>query len=244
MPAETQMTPTDLARGATAKRVSAPVYVYELPVRIWHWVTALSIVILSITGFLIADPLWPLQVGQPSQHFLMGDIRTIHFITGDVFAVAMLVRIYWAIVGNRYAREIFAPAVWRRSWRHELLRTIRWYMFLERETSKETGHNPLAQLAMFAMFTLGVLFQIVTGFALFGQGTGYGSWAYVLFTSWVMPLFGDSQAVHRWHHLGMWYLILFAMIHVYMSVREDIMSRQTMISTMINGWRFFKDDRE
>ncbi|MFT2093428.1 Ni/Fe-hydrogenase, b-type cytochrome subunit [Acidiphilium sp.] len=244
MTADTRTTPTDLAQGATARRVSAPVYVYELPVRIWHWVMALSIVILSITGFLIADPLWPLQVGQPSQHFLMGDIRTIHFITGDVFAVAMLVRIYWAIVGNRYAREIFAPAVWRRSWRREFARTIRWYLFLERETSKEIGHNPLAQLAMFAMFTLGVLFQIVTGFALFGEGTGHGTWAFALFTSWVMPLFGNSQAVHTWHHLAMWYLILFAMVHVYMSVREDIMSRQTMISTIINGWRFFKDDRE
>ena len=32
------------------------VYVWELPVRIYHWVNALCIVILCITGFIIADP--------------------------------------------------------------------------------------------------------------------------------------------------------------------------------------------
>jgi len=27
------------------------------------------------------------------------------------------------------------------------------------------------------------------------------------------------------------------------AVREDIMSRQSIISSMISGWRMFKDDR-
>jgi Ni/Fe-hydrogenase 1 B-type cytochrome subunit len=41
----------------------------------------------------------------------------------------------------------------------------------------------------------------------------------------------------------MWYLITFIMIHVYVAIREDIMSRQSLISTMISGWRMFKDDK-
>lgn len=32
------------------------VYVWELPVRIYHWLNALCIVILCITGFIIAAP--------------------------------------------------------------------------------------------------------------------------------------------------------------------------------------------
>ena len=32
------------------------VYVWEIPVRIFHWLTVLSITILIITGFIIADP--------------------------------------------------------------------------------------------------------------------------------------------------------------------------------------------
>jgi Ni/Fe-hydrogenase 1 B-type cytochrome subunit len=30
-------------------------------------------------------------------------------------------------------------------------------------------------------------------------------------------------------------------VHVYAAFREDIMSRQSILSTMISGWRTFKD---
>ena len=39
------------------------------------------------------------------------------------------------------------------------------------------GHNPLAQIAMFAMFTLGTLFMIVTGLALYAEQWGWGTLA-------------------------------------------------------------------
>jgi Ni/Fe-hydrogenase 1 B-type cytochrome subunit len=38
-------------------------------------------------------------------------------------------------------------------------------------------------------------------------------------------------------------MVLFVIVHTYLVIREDIMSRQTIISTMVNGWRFFKDKR-
>ena len=46
----------------------AAVYVYELPVRLWHSVNALAIVVLAITGYLIANPL--ASVGGPLPHGL------------------------------------------------------------------------------------------------------------------------------------------------------------------------------
>ena len=85
--------------------------------------------------------------------------------------------------------------------------------------------------------------MIVTGFALYGEGTGMGSWQYTMFSSWVIPLFGQSQDVHTWHHLGLWVIVSFVIVHIYAAVREDIMSRQSIVSTMISGHRTFKDDR-
>jgi Ni/Fe-hydrogenase 1 B-type cytochrome subunit len=38
----------------------------------------------------------------------------------------------------------------------------------------------------------------------------------------------------------MWYLLLFTLIHVYMVFREDIMSGESVISTMVNGIRMWK----
>lgn len=84
--------------------------------------------------------------------------------------------------------------------------------------------------------------MIGTGFALYAEGTGLGSWQDTLF-GWIMPLFGNTLNIHSWHRLGMWLIIVFVIAHIYVAVREDIMSRQSMVSTMISGWRFFKDKR-
>jgi Ni/Fe-hydrogenase 1 B-type cytochrome subunit len=40
----------------------------------------------------------------------------------------------------------------------------------------------------------------------------------------------------------MYYLLIFAVIHIYMATREDVMSGQTVVSTMVNGLRSFKED--
>lgn len=47
------------------------VYVYEAPVRLWHWINASCILVLAITGFLIGTPL-PSTPGEASANFLMG----------------------------------------------------------------------------------------------------------------------------------------------------------------------------
>ncbi len=218
-----------------------PVYVYEAPVRLWHWVTVLSFFTLAVTGYLIGRPL-PAISGEASQHFLMGNIRLIHFIAGYVFAIGFAVRIYWALVGNRYSREVFYLPVWRAKWWSDLFYEIRFMLFLTREQRKMVGHNPLAQTAMFLLHTLTSLFMIVTGFALYGEGLGEGSWADRWF-GWIIPMIGDPEATHNWHAMGMWILVFFTILHVYMAVRADIVSRQSSVSTMVSGWRMFRDDQ-
>ena len=102
------------------------------------------------------------------------------------------------------------------------------------------GHNPLARFAMVFGFLLLAVFMVVTGFALYGEGTQAGSWADRLFGC-VIPLMGQSQDVHTWHHLGMWAMVIFVIAHIYAAVREDIMGRQSIVSTMVSGYRTFKD---
>lgn len=217
------------------------VFVYEWPMRLWHWINALAIVVLAVTGYFIASPLSSLS-GEASEHFFMGYIRFAHFTSAYVFAIGFLARIYWAFVGNKHARQLFLPPVFSKQWWCEVLFEIRWYAFLEKEPKKYVGHNPLASLVMTFLFGLTAVFMIFTGFALYSEGAGKGSWQDTLF-GWVIPLFGQSQDVHTWHHLGLWAMVVFAIIHIYAALREDIMSRQSIISTMISGWRMFKDDR-
>lgn len=232
-----------MAIGATSdtdpRPARKPLYVFEAPVRIWHWLHALSIVVLAATGYLIANPL-PSIGGEASEHFLMGNLRMIHFIAGYVFAIGFAVRIYWGFVGNKYSRELLYLPVWRAAWWRDLFEEIKYYLFLRREAPHSDAHNALAQMAMWFFNTLLGIFMIVTGFALYGEGLGSGSWADTWF-GWALPLLGGSQQVRMLHTLGMWLFITFAIIHIYMAVRADIMSKQSSVSTIISGWRTYRD---
>jgi|MudIll2142460700_1097286.scaffolds.fasta_scaffold68039_3 Ni/Fe-hydrogenase 1 B-type cytochrome subunit len=219
-----------------------PVYVYEAPVRLWHWVTMLAIFVLGATGYLIGSPP-PAIGGEATESFFFGWIRMIHMIAGWILAVAFLVRIYWAIVGNHSARSIFYIPFWSGEWWKGLISQGMYYLFLKKHSDLWVGHNPMAQAAMFFMFTLGNLFLILTGFALFAQQWGWGT-SYMSWFGWVFTLLGDPQWVRTLHHLAMWYMLLFAFIHMYMVFREDIMSGETVISTMVNGIRMFKREPE
>ncbi len=231
-----QVTATGNAAPSTARK---PVYVFELPVRVWHWVHALSIVVLAVTGYLIAHPL-SAPAGEASENFLMGNFRLVHFVAGYVFAIGFALRIYWAIVGNRYARELFYLPVWRGGWWREFIEELKYYLFLRRDMPLSIAHNPLAQTAMWIFNTLLGLFMIGTGFALYGEGLGLGSWADAWF-GWMVPLLGGSQNLKMWHTFGMWLLIMFAIIHIYMAIRAEYMGRQSSLRTMIDGWRTFRD---
>ena len=224
-----------VSRGQSTRSV----YVYEVPVRLWHWVNAAAITVLCVSGYFIGSPL-PTQPGEASANFLMGYIRFAHFAAGYILAVGLLGRAYAAVVGNHHARELFwVPLLQAAYWR-EVITMVKWYAFLIPRPGRYVGHNPLARLAMFGCFLMLSLFMIVTGFALYGEGAGAGSWQDKLF-GWVIPLFGQSQDVHTWHHLGMWAMIIFVCLHVYAAIREDIMGRQSIVSTMISGHRTFKD---
>ncbi|MCK1417681.1 Ni/Fe-hydrogenase, b-type cytochrome subunit [Bradyrhizobium sp. CW4] len=215
------------------------VYVYEVPVRICHWVNAFTIIVLMVTGYLIGTPL-PSVEGEASANFVMGYIRFAHFAAGQVLAVFFLARILWGFVGNHHSRHIFYLPVHRKHFWKEVLHEVRWYAFLEREPKMYVGHNPLARTAMFTGFTLFVAFMIVTGFALYSEGAGIDRWQHKLF-GWVFAIWPNSQDVHTWHHLGMWAMVVFVMVHMYAAVRDDIMSRQSIISSMISGERQFRD---
>lgn len=218
-------------------------YIYEAPIRVWHWINALAIVALCVTGYFIGSPL-PANHGDTSEMYVMGYIRWIHFVAAYIVIIGFIGRIYWAFVGNAHAKQIFLPPIFQMSFWQGVFHELLWYMMLVKEPKKYDGHNPLALLMMHFIYLWGMLFMIISGLALYGEGTGMGSWQFDYFSSWFIPLMGQSQDVHTWHHLMMWVIICFVMTHVYAALREDIMSRQSIISSMISGWRSFKDSRK
>lgn len=225
---------------ATVTR-NTSVYVYEVPVRLWHWINAACIVVLAGSGYLIGAPPPSVTVAEATHQFFFGYIRFAHFAAAMILTVGFFGRIYWAFVGNHHAKQMFKLPFWRKTWWAEVLDEVRWYAFLKKTPRKYVGHNPLAQIAMFFFMTCGMTFMIVTGFALYSEGVGRDGWLDTIFGPF-LDLVGGSQIMHQLHHLGMWAIVVFVIIHVYAAIREDIMSRQSMVSTMISGTRTFKDD--
>lgn len=148
-------------------------------------------------------------------------------------------RVYWIFVGGHHARAIFIPPLWSPALWRGVWSDLKDYTFLGKGEERWVGHNPLALMAMFFMFVLGIIVTIVTGLGLYAQAYGWGS-TWMNAFGWVTVLFGTPQAVRTAHHLAMWYLLLFTVVHIYMVFRQDIMSRATIISTMVNGLRMWK----
>ena len=230
---------TDEDRATIERRTS--VYVYEAPVRLWHWINAAAIMVLCVTGYTIGSPPPSIDVAEAANQFTFGYIRFAHFAAAMIMTVGFFGRIYWAFAGNHHARQMFLLPVWNKQWWAEVLQEIRWYAFLEDKPKKYVGHNPLAQIAMFLFMTVGLSFMILTGFALYSEGIGRDTPVDTIFGP-LLDFVGGSQIMHQLHHLGMWAIVVFMIIHIYAAIREDILSRQSMVSTMISGTRTFKDD--
>lgn len=103
----------------------------------------------------------------------------------------------------------------------------------------EASQHFLFGYLRFTHFAAGM---ILTGMALCAEGPGLESFLDLDF-GWVRHLVGDSQTLYTLHHLGMWFSVIFMIVHIYVAIREDIMNRQSIVSTMISGHRTFKDDR-
>ena len=155
-----------------AKRVKS-IYVFQAPVRIWHWVTVFSMLVMIVTGIFIGGP-FLVQPAKDADVFLMGYVRFAHFAAAYIFTIGLVARAYWAIVGNEHSRQLFLPPIFNFQWWSEVMFEFRWYFFLEDQPKKYAGHNPLALAMMFYFFVFGSLVMIATGFALYSEAFGPG----------------------------------------------------------------------
>lgn len=207
------------------------VYVWDLPVRLTHWVNAASILVLSLTGYYIANP-FILTHGIATNEFLMGTVRFIHFLTAFVFTASVLFRIYWAFAGNKYARwNQFVPTSWARL--RALFHMMRYYTFTRRRPPAQVGHNPLAGATYIAIYVL-FMVQILTGFALYSLPFHGGFWPTAF--GW-LNLWLGVQYVRLIHTIVMWLLIAFTIHHVYSAVLIDFEERSGLVSSIITGFK-------
>ena len=219
------------------------VMVWELPVRIFHWVNVLTIIVLSVTGFIIADPPAILSNAEATNLHSFGIVRFIHFAAAYIFFFNMLMRIYWSIVGNKYASWKafwpFSKKMWNNFWHVLKIDILLMNEEVENLSSISVGHNSVATLSYIALFFM-ALIQVFTGFALYADMSSW--WLPDLF-SWVIPFFGGDFMVRTIHHISMWIFILFTIVHVYLVFYHDWLEGRGEVSSMFGGFKFVREKR-
>lgn len=209
------------------------VYVWEFPVRLFHWVNVLCLFTLAGTGLLIGSPLALMNSGEAWASYWFGWLRFIHFTAAYLLLANLLFRLYWAWAGNSYARWNEYLPVTGQAWR-DLVKTLRVYFWIDRWTqSANAGHNRLQGLT-YLILALLTLFMVFTGFGMYSAMSA--AWIPKLF-AWVVPLMGGDLVVRRWHHMALWVFVVFLVIHIYMSSLEDRQDRQGTVSSIITGWK-------
>ena len=181
------------------KKRLTEVYVWELPVRIYHWVNALCIVILCITGFIIADPPAILNASEAYFSYWFGIVRFIHFVAAFVFFFNFVFRLYWGFVGNRFARWTNFIPLKKAQWQ-EVLEVIKVdILMIKNKPVESIGHNALASLIYFGTFWA-FLLQSITGFGLYAK---MSQSAFPQLFAWTIPLMGGDLMARQIHHFLM-----------------------------------------
>jgi Ni/Fe-hydrogenase 1 B-type cytochrome subunit len=218
------------------------IYVWELPVRIYHWINVLVLLILVVTGFYIANPLAIITQKDVSQLYTMGWFRYLHFAAAYLFFFNFMARIYWGFVGNKYASwRQFIPI--SKQFVSEMWTVIKMDILLLKGSLKDrqhlsVGHNALAGMTYFLTFIM-FLVQCLTGFGLYAS---MSDWWFPNLFSWVPAMLGGDILTRQIHHWVMWFFILFAFIHVYLVFYHDYVEGRGEISSMGGGWKFIEEE--
>ena len=141
-------------------------------VRSTHWLVALSIVVLAVTGLLIGHPV--LVSSGPGRGALRDGYREGHSLlcryhvhSGGVGSAGV------ALHGPQVrAMDQLIPV--SRERRRNVWATLKFYLLVNRRLPVYPGHNALAGLAYCAIFLL-YLIQIATGLGLYALDASVGS---------------------------------------------------------------------
>lgn len=178
---------TEMTQQPQGVQAKTRILVWDIPTRIFHWLLVLCFVIAYLSSESERWQLW-------------------HVTAGYAFGALLLFRMFWGVVGSRYAR--FSQFI--RGPRQVLayLRSL-----LTRSPEHFTGHNPAGALAILGILGLGLL-TVLTGWASFND---YGDW------------FGEL-------HEGIVNVLLIIIgIHIVGVLVSSALHRENLVRSMING---------
>ena len=208
-------------------------FVYTSTNRVLHWVRALVITGLTVTGFYIANPF--LSPGESTNDLVYAEWVYWHVMLGFVLLSAGLLRIFLFFFGAdsnkelRSLQDMFSLKSW--------IVQLKSYFFIG-ELKKKGIYGPL-QFFSYFMVTVMVILTSITGLILYVHiyHSGLGGLLFDAMRT-VEVWMGGLATVRLIHHITMWGFIIFIPIHVYMVVWSAIRFKHGGIDVMFTGYDY------
>jgi Ni/Fe-hydrogenase 1 B-type cytochrome subunit len=203
-----------------------------------HWIRALSIVVLTGTGFYIAVPfVTPIPSAEPD-NFMYSLFRSWHIIFGFILTWVIFYKSYMFIFGRKHQierdaiKDIFNFNIWKNQ--------IGYYLLLTKHPKLSGVYNPI-QFMAYAGFYVMMFLLILTGFILYVHvyHNGLGGFMYEPMRS-IEAMIGGLAMVREIHHIAMWGVILFVVGHIYMAVYNSVFGKEGAMDAIFSGMKWHK----
>ena len=214
-------------------------YEFSIGLRFTHWVRAVSIVILVISGFYLSYVFQSPSPDSEPVNFMQAKYRLIHQAVGFVLIACVLFKIYLFFFDKLSSKErksivdIFDVKLW--------INQIKFYLFMGKHPHLKGVYNPLQFVTYFCFYVV-ILGIILTGLILYVHvyHEGLGGLLYDVLRPFEAMLGGLAQ-VRTYHRILMWVIIIFVFVHIYMAVFNAVKGKDGAMDAIISGYKFIKD---
>ncbi|WP_404335268.1 cytochrome b/b6 domain-containing protein [Sphingomonas sp. MMS12-HWE2-04] len=219
----------------------APIYRHRLATRLWHWVSALCVLILIPSGLMIFNahprlywgryganfdhawlelPRFPGWLTLPS-HYSLSGARHWHLFFALVLAFGLLAYMLISLANRHFARDL------RIRPRELTLRALCTDFRAHLALRFHDPENPRAYNIFQKLSYAGVIFGLLPLLILTGLALSPGMWP------WLAEMFGGRQSARSLHFIAMAATSLFLLVHLTLVILAGPINE---VRSMVTGW--------
>lgn len=216
-------------------------YKLSAEIRWLHWIRAMTIFALIVTGLYLAAPFLAVERSDEPVLFQNALFRFWHIALGLLLTCVTLFRVYlffFDTISRTWEWKSFKDVVKPKSWWEQL----KYYLMIG-SFKKQGLYGPI-QLMAYMFLMLMLVGEILTGFMLYTAGYHEGLAGFIgPFVEPLTALVGGLAPARNLHYIFMWGIIIFIPIHIYMVFWYANQTGDGSVDAMFSGYSFKRVNR-
>ena len=218
-----------------------------------HWLNVFCMIAAVITGLYIGHPYYQTFIADPAvDKYVMAWNRWGHFIVAIIFDVSSIV-IAYLYYFSRFDKA-YKKVIPNGQNIKEFFQVLYNLITLNRNPREfDSSHVDSYNSVFFLIFHLLLVWMLLTGLQMYVHGLAHGQssigawWPALLHltTDWTVAVCGGTYMdVRIVHHMSMYFIIGWAMFHVYYQIWRGMFWQEGDVSIVVGGSKFVKVKEE